>query len=360
MLKFILSGLIFWRLALLTSAWLATFFIPKIPTFIGSIPWANFDGIHYLSIAENYYHISQQAFFPLFPLLIRIVSSLFGLNYVWSAVLVVHIALFTALVVLWKLISFDYNKTLAKRTIIALLIFPTSFFFGSIYTESLFLLFILSSFYFVRKDKLRIAAVLGFFAAMTRVVGIFLLPALLWELWDKNKLKLSNKNLLWLSLIPLGTLFYMIYLQKTVGDPLAFIHTQPAFGANRSGGEIILLPQVIIRYVRIFFTVPFKEYSFWIAFLEFLSFFFALGSLIFAWKKIRIRKSYIIFSLFSLFVPTLSGTFSSMPRYILILFPIFILLAHVENALSILAIAFVSIVLLIILTMFFVQGYFIA
>ncbi|MFH1289096.1 MAG: hypothetical protein ABIH88_00055, partial [Patescibacteria group bacterium] len=38
---------------------------------------ANFDGMHYLSIAKHGYGIYQQAFFPLYPKLIALLSSIF-------------------------------------------------------------------------------------------------------------------------------------------------------------------------------------------------------------------------------------------------------------------------------------------
>lgn len=363
MLKFILSEFIIWRLFLFAVASLAPYIIHPVEKFLGPFPWANFDGIHYLSIASSGYHIYQQAFFPLFPLLIHLLS--YKENYLITAVIITHAAFLIALILFWKLLKLDYPDALVKKAITALLILPTSFFFASIYTESLFLMLILASFYAARTGRWWIAGITGFFAALTRFVGVFLFIALVLELYEQKKFKLKSldfkmisSRIIWLSLIPVGLIFYMIYLYYTTGDPLGFIHVQPAFGAQRSGGAIIFLPQVIIRYVKIFLTVPVFNYNFWIALLEFSGFALALTVLIFLWKKVR--KSYIIFSLLAILIPTLTGTFSSMPRYILTAFPIFISVIYIQNRFIQAILGLASIILLIILSMFFTQGYFVA
>src|SRR3989304_8875042 len=84
---------------------------------------------------------------------------------------------------------------------------------------------------------------------------------------------------------PLGLFGYMYYLGVTYGDPLAFFRVQPGLGAGRSGSELIFLPQVLWRYVRIFVSVPFSSLNYQVALLEFLSFFFALTLAISGWKQ---------------------------------------------------------------------------
>lgn len=358
MFFFVSASIIIWRGFLLLMENMGSDFIAARHLFLGPVPWANFDGIHYLSIAENGYGIFQQSFFPLLPLLLKLFANMSGDNYLVTAFVIVYTSLFLSLILLWKLIKIDFKDRVARWATIFLLAFPTSFFFGSIYTESLFLAFVLGSFYCARKEKWFLASVLGLCASATRLVGIFLLPALLWEWWEQHKFKNTHKKPFWLPLIPTGLIGYMIYLQKTVGDPLAFIHTQPAFGANRTGGEVILLPQVVFRYVKIFATVASSAYDFRIAALEIGSFVFGMTLLFLSWKKIR--KSYILFSLLAILGPTLTGTFSSMPRYILVLFPLFIFLGMLTNRFAqyILVVSFLA--LLGLLTMLFSRGYFVA
>lgn len=355
-----------WRIYLFIVGVLGKLLLTERGAFAGPIPWANFDGIHYLLIAERGYGLHQHAFFPLFPALIRLFAPIFEGNYVISALLLVHISLIVALILLWKLVEIDFGKRVSRWSIAFLLLFPTSFFLGSIYTESLFLMLVLGSFYYARKGKWWISGLLGAFASATRMVGIFLLPALLAESYIQKmkgrrlKSGLANefKKVVGILLVPFGIVSYIIYLNITVGDPLAFIHSQPAFGANRSGDEIIFLPQVTFRYMKIFLTVPLTNYDYWIAFLEGISFFAVLVALIINIK--RIRLSYTVFSLLAILIPTFTGTLSSMPRYVLAVFPIVILLSLISNNSIKILLLVVSNIFLIILTMLFTRGHFIS
>lgn len=93
--------------------------------------------------------------------------------------------------------------------------------------------------------------------------------------------------------------------------------------------------------------------------LELVISLYALGLLIWAYIK-KVRPSYLIFSFISFIIPTLTGTFSSMPRYVLVLFPIFIVLALIENKYLRYFIFSIHIILLFICTMLFTRGYWIA
>ncbi len=342
--KFVFLSFIGWRAILFIIALIAfyseavTHLFPPQLNFLGgglknylssplSWAWANFDGEHYLSLAQNGYGFGEQAFFPLYPLLIKIIGGFFGgglpaLNL--SGQLVSNLSFFLALVGLYKLVRLDYSEKIATLTIILLLIFPTSFYFAGVYTESLFLALVIWSFYFARKGKWFLASVLGGLASGTRVIGIILLPVLFVE-WYKEK-KRKTKDLLSLLIIPLGLIIYMYYLKQTSGDWLAFLHTLPSFGEQRSGNPI-LLPQVFYRYfVKI---IPSLSYSYFpVVFTTFLE---ILTGLLFLFLSIigffRLRISYALFLALGYLIPTLSGSFSSLPRYVLVLFPAFILIS---------------------------------
>ncbi len=113
--------------------------------------WANFDGIHYLSIAEKGY-TSEMRFMPLFPVLISGVTAI-SHHYFWSAFLIVYGALAVAIVYMYKLFRLDYTQKQSLLLTAAILTLPTSFFFGMIYTESIFLMFSILALYFARKGK---------------------------------------------------------------------------------------------------------------------------------------------------------------------------------------------------------------
>ena len=244
--------------------------------------------------------------------------------------------------------------------ILLLLLFPTSFYFGSVYTESLFLALVVWSFYFARWGSLLPTSLLGALASGTRIIGIILLPIFLIETFMKEK-KLSLKH--WpLILIPAGLLIYMYFLFKVYGDPLAFIHSLPSFGEQRSATPIIL-PQVFYRYI--FKILPNLNYDYFpVVFTTLLE--FGTGLIFFALSIIgffKFRLSYAVFLFLGYIIPTLSGSFSSLPRYVIVLFPAFILISiwiQNKSAASKFLIYSLLFVGLVISTAMFVRGYWIS
>jgi len=186
-LKWLATVFLIWRLGLEVGVLLGGKFLPQKGYLVPSV-WANFDGIHYLWIAQNGYGLYQQAFFPLYPWLIRWLAG-FIHNYLFSGLAISHLTFFASLYLLYRLLLFDFSEKFVRRVIILLLLFPTSFFFASFYSESLFFFLMIAAFYFARKGKWLVAGIFGALASATRVVGIFLLPALLVEWWEQKKIQ---------------------------------------------------------------------------------------------------------------------------------------------------------------------------
>ncbi len=376
-IKFVLGTFLIWRILLFVFLFLGLTFLPLQRNFLGgeianyqSSPWfwawANFDGQHYLSIAQKGgYGFGQQAFFPLFPSLIKFLGGIFGgglasLNL--AGLVISNVAFILALVGLYKLMRLDFSERITRLTMILVLAFPVSFYFGSVYTESLFLAFVVWSFFLAKKNKWLYASVLGGLAAATRVIGVLLLPVLFIELLKKSKFNVLDKRYLYLLLIPFGLFAFMYYLYQTYGDPLLFIRALPGFGEQRSASPI-LLPQVFYRYI--FKILPAVNYSYFpAAFTTVMEFLVGGGLLILAvlaFKKLDL--SYSLFLASGYLIPTLSGSFSSLPRYALVLFPAFVLLAiYLEKASGIIKLMAVSIfaVGLCMATALFVRGYWVS
>ncbi len=403
MFKKIFYIFLIWRIGLFIIAWCGArvlFFSPRFPyadvvLFPSRLPdwiwtFANFDGVHYLTIASRGYSSQYtQVFFPLYPLLIRFCSVLLPfISPVAIGITLSSLFFLLSLVIFWKLLILDYSEKEIYFIFLFLIFFPVSFFWGSLYTESLFLLLSLLSFYFARKKKWLFAAALVGIASATRLTGIFLLPALLWEQWQdklktqnsKLKIRFPNSNIIpniklsfqllycfivtllhspILYLAPLGLIFYMIYLQTQFGDYLYFWHAQPVFGAERSGARLVFLPQVIWRYLKIFGSNNIFAEAFWIAVLEFVSSIGAIFLLILAHLK-RVRFSYLLFAWLTVIVPTLTGTFSSMPRYVMLAFPIYIVLGLINNKIIKNFLFVIFCLLLIVLTVLFSRGHWVS
>src|SRR3989344_378045 len=195
-MKFPILAFVIWRLFL---------FIPVNQFSLA--PWANFDGLHYLSIAINGYTFDGR-FFPLYPFLIKLFSLPFNFPeaFIYSGFLISNLFFLLSLILFYKLVKMNFSEKVAKESLIWMLIFPTSFFFVSVYSESLFLFLTLLSFYFAQKSKWVFASIAGFFLGITRLTGMFILPSLIYEFLKKEK---SNPLKIFpLFLIPAGLISF--------------------------------------------------------------------------------------------------------------------------------------------------------
>lgn len=306
--------------------------LPLRETYLGSgtqgyveKPWfysrENFDGMHYTYIAQRGYGYSQQAFFPLYPTIIRRIMPYLN-NAVTVGVLVSLISFFMGLYFFIKLVLLDYSPNVVKWTILALLLFPTSFFFTSIYTEGLFFFLTIAAFYSARTRHWLLAGIFGALASYTRFIGIFLLPSLFFEWWQQGR---RFKHFLPILLVPLGLGIYMNYLNRTAGDPFAFFHVQVNFAQFRSE-KLILLYQVFWRYIKMLFTVNRSDPLYLTIVLEFVTGVAFLVTTVYSFIKHRL--SYAVFNFLAFLTPTLTGTFTSLPRYALLCFPSFLLIGE--------------------------------
>lgn len=357
-----IGGLIALWAGLMYLAYRLGFLIPPFPGYRNPIPLANFDAMQYLSIAGNLYFPNEQSFFPFFPFVIRFFRENFHVLPLPVGIVVVYVSFILATITLYRLVLVDNQRKNVLWIIAWFLLFPTSFFFGMIYTESLFMFLVFLFFLFARKRQFLLASLVAGFASGTRVTGIFLLPALAIEIYlARNFLSAKQKIIAISSMLiaaPSGLVWYMWYCYKQWGDPLAFFHNLSIYGQQRSGSTLILLPQVIFRYVKIFYLADKFTHDYWLAVFEFVTFFIVLGILLYSWK--RIRPSYLLFSLAALILPTLTGSFSSLPRYALACFPIFIILGSIQNRKIQIALLTFSSVLFIIASGLFFRGYFVS
>lgn len=354
---FTVGGLfLLWRAALLLIEKIAPRLWPLRPNFLGFItPWANFDGAHYTSIARDGYGVYQYAFFPLYPQLIRFIQSNVNLPYEIIAVSLSHITFFIGLLLWWRYLNTSRGRI---WSVVFFLVYPASFYFTAAYSESTFFVLAVGTLLAIKNNRWLLAGICAGLSSATRLVGVFLWLPLGLAIWQHRRLLRSVD---WFAIIiaPAGLVGYMGYLWSTAGDPLAFFHVQAAFGAGRSSNELIFLPQVVWRYVMIFTTVPSGDFLHHIAVLEFSSFLFGVILLAAALKRSH-DPGILLYSVCVLVLPTLTGTFSSMPRYLLAAFPLFPVLGEIRSAWikSIILIVFTA--LLVYATTGFLRGYFIS
>lgn len=373
----IFSVFIVWRILLFVPLVLSYFYLPirkgfeytTLAHYLSAhsilnnsllYPWANFDGVYYLTIAHAGYTVDNSGFFPLYSIFIKIFglnSATFSIQQFLTAAVLSSTFLLLGLIFFQKLINIDYKQNISFNTLLFLLLFPTSFYFAATYPESLFFFLSIASFYFARKGNWVLSGISATLLTATRIVGIAIFPALLFEFYLQNKTFFSRR-IIPIFLAPLGIISYFWYDHLNFGNFFQFAKAQVALHNNRSE-HLILFPQTIYRYFKIFFMMNFSQFEWWIALLEFISFVFASAMIYVSWKK-KIRLSYILFSIIALLIPASTGTFTGMPRYVLILFPMFIALALIKNKFIKAAYVIISIILLIVLFMLFSKGYYIA
>lgn len=198
-------------------------------------PLAHWDAVWYLSIAFNGYGATgvDAAFFPLYPLLVRVVGAGGGPGELLVAAYVVSLAAFLgALYLLHRLVALELGAEHARATLLLLAFFPAALFFGAPYSESLFLLLSVGAFYGARTGRWAWAGALAGAASATRSAGILLLVplALLW--WRSPR---RRADLAWLALAPAGLAAYSAYLGLAHGDPFAYLELQRAWERSFDG-----------------------------------------------------------------------------------------------------------------------------
>lgn len=330
--------------------------------------WANFDGEHYLFIAQSGYQALTYFFFPLYPKIVGLMGNAWEVGlvgYLYSGLIISNFAFLVGLFGITKLVRLDYSENVVKLTLTLLLLFPTAFYFGAVYTEGIFFALIVWSFYYARTGNWAMAGLLGAAATGTRITGLALFPALIAEYYFVRKCK-DIRDIISILLTPLGTFLYMVYLHFKAGDYLAFFHNLTVVYGEQRSGQLILLPRVFYRYF--WKILPNLNYSYIpVIFTTYLELFSALliGVLIYlgiAGTK-KMRESYLVFSVFAYLIPTFSGSFSSFPRYVLIIFPVFILAAAYLDKMNKLvrySIFILSLLLQAIATALFIRGYWVS
>lgn len=331
-----------WRVFLFLAAHFTTGLFPLQPNYLGggmgnylSSPllwgYANFDGEHYLAIARNGYEPLTHFFFPIYPLLIGFLTKLIGnsfQNYLFVSQILSNLFFFLSLVGLYKLLKIDFNQKITYLTIGLILIFPVSYYFVASYNESLFLSLIIWFFYFGRRRKWILAGLLAAAASATRVIGISLMLVLLIEIYLNYRTthKIDIRQVIALAISPLGLILYVLFLKQDTGDMLVFLHSVGIYGEQRSS-SFVYLPQVFFRYI--FRIIPTLGLSYLpIVFVTWFELLVGVWLLISSAASFtRLRISYSFYLAFGFIVPTLAGSFSSLPRYALVLFPAFLLTA---------------------------------
>jgi hypothetical protein len=277
------------------------------------------DAAWFLIIADEGYDIRPDhtaAFFPGYPMTIRAVSSIPGVGTLTAAILVSNLAALGSFILLYLLTTMELSEAHARRTILVLATFPTSFFLLAPYSESLYLLVVLWSFYAARQRRWPMAGIAGALAGLTRQIGFVMTPALLLSAREAGW---RRRAALAAGVAALGPLAYLGWWQVHTGDFLAPFHAQAEW-YREFRFPLVSLARGLYE-AAITATAP--DGGYWIS--DALLTLVAIGGVIAIARKVPL--SYVAFAVISILVPLCypySGRdLLSISRFVLPLFPVF-------------------------------------
>lgn len=249
---FLITRLIF---VLLTYFGGLLFTIPNYSTEVMTFrdvlyKWYRWDAIRFITIAnQGYTSPDYTAFFPLYPTIEHWVSKALHMDVLLTGMLISNLAFLGTLIVLYRLVADEFGQETARRAVLYLSIFPTALFFFAAYNESLFLFFLLLSFYCLRRGHWWLSGIVGGLATLTRSAGLLLavvfvceflrqqLPTIREVLRKRAPLQIAAAfaGLPAVLLIPFGLGVYAYGLTKSFHNPLAFSQAQVEWRVGLSG-----------------------------------------------------------------------------------------------------------------------------
>lgn len=311
--------------------------------------WTLFDGIFYTLIAQYGYRILQEAaYFPLYPLLMHVTAPLVGGHAALAGILLSNLCSLAAFILLGRLVAAEFGPRIARRTLLYYALFPTGLFFAAVYTEALFLLLSVGVFLALRQRRWLLAGALIALATLTRAQGALLLLPLAFEAWRAlrpagalawaaldagRRLRAALALACAFALPLLAFLAFQLYLARIYGIPDALSRAQRAPDWQRSlDWPWVGLVSDINTLVTAGTHGPALEI---IKDLIFFAFWLGLCVLMLLRFRPNIPRSWALYSWASL-LPVLftpahirGGGLMSVPRFLLVIFPCFALMALV-------------------------------
>lgn len=334
----VLSAYIASRVALLIIGLTALHIIPKSfasqlhfpdysspSTWLGL--WYHWDSAWYAGIAEHGYGApilntgdtfgqASFAFFPLLPLLTKILSEVFGLKITIAGFLLSNGMIVIAGIYLYKYVLLRFgDRQIALVSVIVMYFFPGSFVYSGFMSESLYLGLSVISFFYMEKEQYGRGAVAASLATVARSPGILIFFIFLLHWLRKNhntKSILENdwQSFLKILLIPLPLMIFMGFLLSKFGSAFAFSQVHVFWGRSLSSPMHNLFSNLL------YFRNGSDITGAILSFTAFFSVFFIVAK----FKALTAEET--IFSMAGILVP-LSTSLESAIRICDVIFPLF-------------------------------------
>jgi hypothetical protein len=312
--------------------------------------WARWDSAFFLRIAEHGYASAEgaAAFYPLYPATVGVLGRFLNGHFVVAGVLVSIAATLAAFLLLARLGSLLIGVDATQRAILYVAVFPMALYLQAVYSEALFLFLSVAAFVLAERGRLLRAAAVGGLALLTRPVGFALLPALFVIAWRKG----DRRDAIAMLIVPIAIFaLFPLSLWLDIGRPLAFLDSEQVWQRELSplgpldglweGTHAALagVAQLLVGSdTRVFWDHPALSdvdptYVAVqnIALFAYLLLFLGLTAV--AWR--RVGLPYGLYAVASLAIPLSTGReawpLQSLPRFGLVVFPLFLALALVTK-----------------------------
>jgi len=315
------------------------------PHLVRDVGWlfdvlARWDSYQFVGIAEHGYRFEEAApaFYPLYPGVVAVVGRVLLGHYVLAGVLVSLAATLAAFVLLARLGELLLDRDTAWRAVLYLAVFPLSLFLQVVYSESLFLALAIGAFLAAERRRFALAGVAAGLALLARPTGAAVFVGIAILAWQRGRLAALLRIAPGLALFAI----YPLVLAASDRDAFAFLHVEKLWFREPAtlgplGGLAEAARAAWASVLQL--TIGSNEHWYWVQEtpdrfaawnLESTAFFVLYVALtVVAWR--RLGLAYGAFCAVSLVAPLAAPTHAqpllSMPRFGLVLFPLFLALA---------------------------------
>jgi hypothetical protein len=278
------------------------------------------DAKAYVDIAHEGYGAvpANNAYFPLYPLLMRLLAAPLGGSddaYLVAGLIISNLALLIALLYLASLVAIDHDAAAGLRAALYLLVFPTSVFLGVVYPESLLIALSIGAVYHARQGQWVRSGALGALAALTRpFIGAAVALPIAIEAYQRSGVRAAIASAAPAALALVG---WLVLLWRVTGDPKAILTAEANWGVG---------PSVPFAAILDLFDPSVYGFPYLVLGLTLI-----VGALVvLSWRLLR--PSLAAYATVVFLISIATGSLTSSPRYYLSVFPAFMVLAIVARA----------------------------
>lgn len=297
-------------------------------------PLARWDSIWYYAISQYGYGFSigtweaKAGFFPLYPIVVRIVAQLFGLNIFWAGIIASICCTAVALVFLSRYLKlrFDVTESEAEYIQFIYLCSPAALFLVSAYSEAMFIMLVVVGLWARANNRTWLCFIVFFLAGLTRLHALAFACAIFMDAiyfsWRLKKVQVG-KILDGVSVIT-GVGAFFGYLWLKFGDPFHYFNLKEKYWGNMNRDFFLDWQSSILGGLS---TTPNFAGLMNLA-DNFLPLLYGVV-LIWLWRREYILEAGII--IFVILMSVVGGSFWGFSRYSLVLFSALVILRPLSH-----------------------------